>query len=139
MARIGKKDIEIMIRNLTVGDDYEKAIEHFLSVANQGGVIDQSTKIPREMRSLVQSMYSGSIEKINKFFRLDEKTGIDRLRLYYIEKYNFVHGVFLNRELHVVSIYFPSLDKGAFAVYHVTEGRQHFFRFTAFREHKGEA
>lgn len=139
MATLKEEDISIMIKYLSFGDDYDEAMKHFLSIASGEGLMEQSDPLPQGMKDQIQQVYSMAANKINAMFQLDKKSLLKSMQFYYIKKYNFVHGMFISGTIYGATIYFPNLEKGAFAILRRNDPETHFIRITAFRQSGGEA
>lgn len=134
MAVLTEKDISVMIKYLMIGDDYDKAMRHFLSIAGGGGVVDQSDPLPSQMRGRIEEVYSLATRELNALFELDKDKLINSMRFFYIGQFDLVHGMLLSEGIHGATIYFPNLEKGAFAVVRQNDPEMHFVRITAFRQ-----
>ena len=139
MARIGKKDIEIMIKHITGGDDYELAMQHFLNISNYSGVMKQSKAPDKKLRRRLHDIYAQSRHEVAKILKVEDEEVTDRMRFFYIPKYNFVHGMFMSNHCYGSTIFFPGLDKGVLSVIEKNSELVHYCRITAFRKTVGEA
>ena len=113
MARLTEKDILILIKHLTQGDNYDEAMKHFMKVAETPGVMDQSVDLPNAMKAEVESIFTGTIEMVNKFLKLKPENQLKDMKLFYIRAFNLVHGIFVGRGAYGAAIYFQGIAKGA--------------------------
>lgn len=139
MASFDEKDVAIMIKYLTIGDDYDEAMKHFLSKAGGAGLMDQSVPLPLNMKDNVQEIYGMAVQKINAMFGLGESGLISSIRFFYISQYNLVHGTLVSKSVYGATIYFPNLEKGALAILRTNDPETHFVRISAFRQSAGDA
>lgn len=91
MAGLTEKDISILIKHLTQGDNYDEAMKHFMKVAETPEVMDQSVDLPNAMKTEVESIFTGAIEMVNKYFKLKPENQLKDMKLFYIRKFNFIH------------------------------------------------
>jgi len=139
MATFGEKDISIMVKYLTLGDDYDEAMKHFLSITGSHGLMDISGPLPAHMQQNIQQVYKATIQRLNQTFGVQQGSVIDSMRFFYISEYHFVHGAFMSSEAYGATIFFPNLDQGALAFLRPNDPDTHFVRITAFKESRGEA
>lgn len=102
-------------------------------------MIEQSDPMFQDMKEPIRQVYSIAANKIIAMFHLDKRAFMKSIQFYYITKFNFVHGMFISGTIYGATIYFPILEKGAFAILRKNDPETHFFRITAFRKSDGEA
>lgn len=139
MATFDEKDISIMVQYLTLGDDYDEAMKHFLSKAGGHGLMEISDPLPVSLADDIQHVYSMTIQRLHNVFGSEQGVLIDSMRFFYISEYNFVHGMFMSSGAYGATIYFPNIQKGALAILRPNNPETHFVRITAYTQSGGDA
>lgn len=130
MAKITENDIAIIISHLLSANNYERAMLHFLKLAEMGAIMDESDDLPEEKRVHLEPILEAMLESMNKFFKAKGKDEIKVRNLFHIKKFDFIHGALLGRSIQGAVIYFPRLNKGVASTNKRGDFETHFFRIT---------
>lgn len=139
MKKFAGEDVSIMMERLVVGDNYEEAIQHFMSLIETTDVIDRSVDLPQEKRPQVERVLAGVQKAINDLFQLKNDDQLQILQLLYVPEFNLVHGVLIGKGIFGAAILFPALGKGAASIINQNDKKTHYVRVSSILEPRAEA
>lgn len=139
MSGLTEKDIAIMINHLLSKDDYDEAMKHFMNLSASPDVMDRSVDLPLEMEPRMDAIFQKTFEMVNNLFGLKPEYRMKDKKLFYIQEYNFIHGILLGATIYGAAIFFPGIGRGACSLIRLGDSQTHFLRLTALSIPEAEA
>lgn len=127
-----KLHIEKILGLLYSADDYDKAMQYFFDkMATDPELMNRSIKPPANIIAEIIPVYEGTLQQIGTKLGFPIAEMFNSIKFFYLKEQNFLHGMMMSQKYYGATLYFPSLKKGALALFEVSSGITHYVRVTS--------